>query len=55
MKLLSMTNNYHTEYLKDNRITFNNPLLSQQWHHGFDPHKDVPEVPFAELKPMPQL
>jgi hypothetical protein len=23
------------------------------WHHSFDPHSDVPEVPKAELKPMP--
>ena len=25
------------------------------WHHSFNPHSDVPEIPEADLKPVPLI
>jgi hypothetical protein len=36
-------------------VHLTDPLKSNMWHYKFDPHSliDVPEVPLAELKPIP--
>jgi len=51
-KLFILVNEHHLAFLAAHRLTYPDAFSVQQWHHSFDPHL-VPEVPLAELKPMP--
>ena len=37
------------------RLLNRDPRENRMWHHSFDPHSQIPQVPLAELNAQPQV
>ena len=50
-----IVNDYHSKYLKENKIKIKfNPLTQKTWHHNFDPDKYCKAIPLFDLPSPPE-
>lgn len=57
-RLTELCCEFYREFMAKNKsadsIEIGDPIKAQMWHHSFNPHKEVAEVPMASLKAQPQ-